>query len=444
MSRLHFSSSLDTLSPQHTAVRFLRVMLTVKLVSVIGSIALLSARVGLNLATVNLLVSWPIVPVWLLALLPVSERRLGRFFLPTVLTLTIMAQSLESGLLAFLTPPEGRLRVPFGSALFLPLEVRFFEPLFLLLVAVVLGAWVYGRRGAWLTAGLSGALMIINSIAEDVLTESARVVDFGPFRSTPLSILSVVILRVSLLIVVGYIVGTLAEQERQQTRALSAANAQLRAQAMVTEQLAVARERNRLARDLHDTLAHSLAGLVVQLQAIDTLVKDEPEAAHTELIKARQLAQKGLQGARQAIQDLRVNPIEDLGLARALEREAIDFGDRAGVQVNVRVSDPPVALPGEVAAQVWHIAQEALHNVEHHADAKCVTVSLAQTDGQLELVVADDGRGFAADEVRGDRFGLRGMRERAEMIGGALTVSSTAGQGTRVELTLNTVALGSG
>jgi len=239
------------------------------------------------------------------------------------------------------------------------------------------------------------------------------------------------------LIVIGWIVGTLAEQERQHTQEISAANVKLREQTLAMEQLATARERNRLARDLHDTLAHSLAGLVVQLQAIETLLKAEPDAARSELAKARQLAQAGLQETRQAIQDLRIDPIEDLGLARALERSALDFGDRAGVQVEVHISDPQASIANDVAVQIYFIAQEALSNIERHADARQVDVSLARSKGQLLLTISDDGRGFDESEVDEERFGLQGMYERAEMIGAILSVTSTVGQGTVVQLTIS-------
>jgi len=167
--------------------------------------------------------------------------------------------------------------------------------------------------------------------------------------------------------VIGYIVGTLAEQERKHTQEISAANVKLREQASAMEQLATARERNRLARDLHDTLAHSLAGLVVELQAIETLFKAEPEAARSELVKARRIAQEGLQETRQAIQDLRVNPIEDLGLARALERAAVDFGDRASVQIDLHIGDPQGGhFERRSGADSLH-CQEAFNNIERHA-----------------------------------------------------------------------------
>jgi signal transduction histidine kinase len=244
---------------------------------------------------------------------------------------------------------------------------------------------------------------------------------------------------VLLLAVIGYIVGLLVEHERKQSNALLAANAQLREQSAAIEQLATARERNRLARDLHDTLAHSLAGLVVQTEAIDTLIDSEPAAVRSELAKARSLAQAGLKEARQAIVDLRTNPVDDLGLARALERAANDFGDRTGVQIDLHIAEPAESISNDTGAQILRIAQEALNNIEQHAGAKHVSVSLSQQSDKLRLEITDDGRGFTDDEVTDERFGLTGMRERAEMIGGELKVVSQIGQGTKVSLLLSLV-----
>ncbi len=434
-----FISPINTLLPQATAVRLLRIMLSIALLPALIGTLTLWATFGPESALAVLLIMWPIGGAWLFVVMPGLDRRLGARYLPLALTFTIAAQTLQSSLVSFANSPlETRIRT-FGVPRFVPpLDMRLVEPLFLLLVAVVIAAWAYGRRGAWLAAGLSGLLMIIGGLIEDLLTGVPRpgaMLLFGAVSPWP--IVAVIALRLPLLIVAGYIVGTLAEQERQQTTALSAANAKLREQAATAEQLATARERNRLARDLHDTLAHSLAGLVVQLQAIDTLLKAEPEAARSELAKARQLAQTGLQEARHAIQDLRANPIDDLGLARALERAALDFGERAGVQVEVRVAEPKQPLTETVAAQILRIAQEAFNNVERHADAEHVSVALAQANGRLTLSVTDDGRGFTDADVNDDRFGLTGMRERAEMIGGRLQVASAPGQGTTIQFTMS-------
>ncbi|MBI5563581.1 MAG: sensor histidine kinase [Chloroflexi bacterium] len=437
MSR--FTSPIHTLLPQATAVRLLRIMLSISLVpAAIGALAIW-AGLGAESAVIMLLIMWPNGVAWLFVILPGLDRRLGQRYLPIALILTIAAQTLESSLVSFANSPlEPRFRIMSTPRFAPPVDMRLVEPLFLLLVAVVIAAWAYGRRGAWLAAGLSGVLMIIGGIVEELLTGMPRpgaLLLFGAI--SPWSIVSVIALRLPLLVVAGYIVGTLAEQERQQTVALSAANVKLREQASTAEQLATARERNRLARDLHDTLAHSLAGLVVQLQAIDTLLKAEPEAARSELVKAQQLAHTGLQEARHAIQDLRANPIDDLGLARALEREALDFGERTGVQIELHIGEPKTALTDTVATQLLRIAHEAFNNIERHADAQHVRVALQPENNHLTLIVADDGRGFTADEVSGDRFGLQGMRERAEMIDGTLHVTSAVGQGTLIQLTMS-------
>lgn len=438
MSRLHLTPP-ETIVPLKTATRLLRIAVSLKVVTLMLAVIILLLRLGGGVLAAIVLISWPSLLLWVFVMLPGVERPLGRYYLPVSLALTIIAQTLESVSTALLLPPV--IFAPgLGFARFgLPVEVRTVEPLFLLLVAVVIGAWAYGKRGAWATAGFASVLLLgstlLDSYTGRILIVGDRLdeVSRGPLAL----IIPVLALRVPLLIVVGYIVGTLAEHERNRALELSAANMKLHEQALATGQLAAARERNRLARDLHDTMAHSLAGLVVQLQAIDTLLKAEPETARSELAKAQKIAQEGLRETRHAIQDLRVNPIEDLGLARALERAALDFGDRAGVQVDLDISDPQASISNDVAGQILFIAKEAFNNIERHADARCVEVALAQSDGHLLLKISDDGRGFDEARVDEERFGLQGMYERAEMIGAQLKVDSAVGRGTTVQLSMN-------
>jgi signal transduction histidine kinase len=440
MSRLSLTPP-NTIVPVKTAMRLLRIALVLKIVPVALAALVLLIRWGGQILDDIALVSWPSLLVLVFVLLPGVERRLGRYYLPVSLALTISAQIAESMLTALALPTVRFMPGSNFPRVGMPVEVRTVEPLFLLLVAVVIGAWAYGRRGAWLTAGFASVLLLaatlVDSYTGRILFAGDRFDDVLHFSPWVL-LVPVLGLRIPLLIVIGWIVGTLAEQERKHAQDLGAANVKLREQALATEQLATARERNRLARDLHDTLAHSLAGLVVQLQAIATLLKAEPDAARSELTKAQRIAQEGLQETRQAIQDLRVDPIEDLGLARALERLVIDFGDRAGVQVELHINDPQASISNSMASQIFFIAKEALNNVERHADAHCVTVTLARQAGQLLLRISDDGRGFEAGAVaEAERFGLQGMYERAEMIGAQLSVKSEVGQGTVVQLTMS-------
>lgn len=439
MSRL--IPSIDTATPQHTVVRLLRIMLLIDLIPTIISAVLLWIRFGSATGLSALIVAVPSAIVWVFVMLPGLDRRLGRFYIPICLGLTIAAQVIESSLPTLIGPTFQFERSFTGQRPFFtaPLEVRFGEPLFLLLAATVLGAWVYGRKGAWLTAGFATLMLTAGSVLTALTGNFLIISGREGFRTEiqPLAFIAPnIIQRALLLLVIGYIVGILAEHERKQKVELLTANSKLREQAAAVEQLATARERNRLARDLHDTLAHSLAGLVVQTEAIDTLIDSEPATARSELTKARSLAQAGLKEARQAIVDLRTNPVEDLGLARALEREANDFGDRTGVEIELHVTEPRTNISNDTGAQILRIAQEALNNVEQHAGAKRVSVSLTQPADKLTLAIADDGRGFTEAEVTDERFGLTGMRERAEMIGAELKVDSRVGQGTKVLLTL--------
>ncbi|HET7378343.1 MAG TPA: histidine kinase, partial [Anaerolineae bacterium] len=383
MSRL--IPAIDTLTPQRTVIQLLRIMLLIDIAPAIIGAIYLSLRFDPNVGLPALLLAFPTSIVLIVLVLPGLDRRFGRYYIPLCLGLTIAAQVIESWL-----PPLLATSFQFqqsfigqrpGGFTGVSLETRFGEPLLLLLVVTILGAWVYGRRGAWLTTGFTAIMLMIGAVVE-ALTGNFLIVRGGnAIRSeiTPLAfILPNVIQRILLLAVTGYIVGLLVEHERKQSSDLLVANTKLHEQAGAVEQLATARERNRLARDLHDTLAHSLAGLVVQTAAIDTLMDSEPAAARSELTKARSLAQAGLKEARQAIIDLRTNPVEDLGLARALTRTANDIGDRAGVKTDLQITEPQSAISNDIGAQILRIAQEAFNNIEQHADAKRVRVSLSQ------------------------------------------------------------------
>jgi signal transduction histidine kinase len=236
------------------------------------------------------------------------------------------------------------------------------------------------------------------------------------------------------ILILAYITATLATAQRESNEALSAANQQLAAQAAMMEQLAVSRERNRLARELHDTLAHSLSGTAVTLQAINTLLKHDPTAAAAELLVAQSQIRDGLAEARRAITALRASPLEELGLAEAVRQRAQAIEARANLPIRCTIAVLPL-LPEDVAQAVYRIVEEALTNAEKHAQASQVTVELLHTAGWLTLRVQDDGVGFAVDEVWGNgRFGLVGMRERAELIKAEFTVQSAPGQGTTLTL----------
>jgi len=245
----------------------------------------------------------------------------------------------------------------------------------------------------------------------------------------------VTLLRTTLYALVGYVVVRLARAQRRQREALHQANLRLAHYAATLEQLAVSRERNRLARDLHDTLAHTLSGVAVQLEAARSLWEGDPHLARAMLQEALSATRSGLGEARNAIHALRAAPLDDLGLALAVRRLARSTAERANLALELQVPESCGEVAPVIEQAVYRIADEALANAARHAQAHDLLVRLARRGDTLELTISDDGRGFDPDRPppRG-HYGLQGMRERAEMIGSELEVVSKPGRGTTVRL----------
>lgn len=147
----------------------------------------------------------------------------------------------------------------------------------------------------------------------------------------------------------------------------------------------------------------------------------------------------GLTDTRRALKALRSQALEDLGLRMAVQNLAQDAAARAGLSLHLDLPNEPLELTPDVDQCVYRIAQEALENVVHHARATRVGVSLGLDHSLLRLTVSDDGLGFSSAGAEGeDRYGIRGMEERARMVGGRLEVQTVPQQGTSVTLTLRT------
>ncbi|MCC7369767.1 MAG: response regulator [Chloroflexi bacterium] len=224
-----------------------------------------------------------------------------------------------------------------------------------------------------------------------------------------------------------------------QSAAVAIEHAQLYARA---RELGMAEERNRLAREVHDTLAQGLTAITLQLEAAERLMP--PGAEANRLVgEARSLARRSLAEARRAVWGLAPSPLDGRSLAEALADEVAGFGRRTGLTATFAARGEPPKVPGEQAAAILRVVQEALHNVEKHAQASRVRVELEylQTSEarHLQFLVADDGVGFDpteahAGEIRADGggFGLTSMQERMRLIGGRLDVESAPGWGARI------------
>jgi signal transduction histidine kinase len=201
---------------------------------------------------------------------------------------------------------------------------------------------------------------------------------------------------------------------------------------------AVTRERLRLARDLHDTLAHSMMAMLAEIRILRKLFTADPGAMAAELARAEETAHQGLKEARAAIAQLRFNSVRDIGLAGALGDFVKMFVERTGIAVQYTSDAQAGALADERAETLFRIAEEALRNVQQHAGATQVTVSLrAPGNGQgLTLTIADDGVGFDAQAAHPGHYGLAGLREQAQLIGATLTIESAAQRGTTLKVAL--------
>lgn len=297
----------------------------------------------------------------------------------------------------------------------------------LLMIALVPAAWQYDFQKVFI---VNTGLGIFDGLYMVFL--------FGGFSTDLLMPLFAIFIRVLTLNLVALMITELMATQREQRRDLMRANLRLSQQALVQDQLAVSRERNRLARELHDTLAHTLSGLTVQLEAIHTIIETDQQEVNDMLEKALFTARDGLEETRRAMKALRAEPLEDLGLQLALQNLVANIQARANLDMHLNLSDHSFAFTQDEEQMVYRITQEALENIVHHAKAKNVWIELIQESGASILKIRDDGIGFDLSNLKKkhDRLGLKGMRERAEMFNANLKIDSQSGEGTLIQLRL--------
>jgi len=199
-------------------------------------------------------------------------------------------------------------------------------------------------------------------------------------------------------------------------------------------ELAALRERERLAREMHDGLGHTLAALSVQLEAVQRLYRVDPERASAQVDALKALTRASMAELRSSLAGLRAPGLEDRSFEPALQALCAEFEQRSGVKAELALEGDISSMPAAVTEALWRVAQEALTNVEKHAQAQQVTLTLAAGSLQVTLSVCDDGVGIPAGllPVNG-HYGLVGMRERVEGLGGELQVTQPPGGGTCVQ-----------
>ena len=302
-----------------------------------------------------------------------------------------------------------------------------------LLVSTVLLAWQYRFRSVIISVSamiITDILLLYIKLPWDVFSQIALSSVFNFFG----------------LALIGYIICLLVVQLKSRNKSLHDMNRKLANHAATIEELAISWERNRLAQELHDTLAHSLSALAVQLEAVRSLWDVDNEKAFSLLNQADEITRNGLSEARGALQALRAVPLQDLGLINALENLADESAERINANLIKDIPDTPIAdISMHLEQTIYRIAQESLENVVRHSMAKNITLRLTLVAEQPEfksliMEVSDDGIGFDIGNIQEpidpnqQRWGLIGLQERAALVGGSLDIISSPGSGTRIRL----------
>lgn len=388
--------------------------------AIIGAVYFFARWVyGMSMAENQIIISqmeyFIIVHAFLLVylLIPWLERQLKQYYLPIILVFYSVA--LVVGSVIYLYVPD-RTIVDFITNSYGLVPI--------LIVPLVFIAWQYDRKHVLIYTAFTNVsdIAIAVVIAQGISLEN-------------LPILSMPIIRGFAFMMVGLVVNQLSDSSRKQKHRLLLANVQLSQYSNTLEHLATSRERNRLARELHDTTAHTLSGISVNLEALKTIAPEDNPEMQGMISTTLEAARNGLSDTRRALKDLRAQSLEDLGLELALRQLIDSVAERAGLKTNVNIDTPLPYLAPNIEQVFYRIAQESLENTARHANAYMVTVELHEEDGKLTMLIQDDGRGFNMNEVHGEgHFGLKGMHERALTIGAELTIESQLGGGTNVQL----------
>jgi signal transduction histidine kinase len=291
-----------------------------------------------------------------------------------------------------------------------------------LFAPLVVVSWQYSMRQVFLYSGLVAVLNLF--LFSRTLTFQELISD---------SLLAVFLIQLTLYLLAGNMIVKFMKIQRDQWQQLRDANERLARHASTVEQLTISRERNRLAREVHDVLAHTLSGVAVQLEGVRAMLHHDPEQAGALLNHSLQAVREGLTETRRALQELRAKPLEDLGLTLAIKSLAESIADRVDSKIEAKVDNNLGDISVELEQCIYRITQEALTNIADHAQAKSAQLTLKREGAQIKLIITDDGCGFDPNALDGNnKYGLRGMRERAEMIGGNLSIESQPGKGTTI------------
>jgi len=347
-----------------------------------------------------------------------------------------------------------------------PLPLRYAVGLWVSLYLVVMMLTLINTSFVWdfyvvfaISFGLFGGVRLLLAVSSMALTMFAfqGLLVWPPTGGALVGIASQVLTLFSITgfnMLFQHLIGERFERNKLFTQ-LTQANGELEeahrqlAQSVAQEQeLAVLRERSRLAREMHDTIGHALVLISVKLEAAQRLRERDPERCDHELESTKQIARETMTALRASIADLRSPTLEHAHINQALSRSARELAQRTGLHVTYTLQADIDLLPEAIEEILWKVSQEAFTNIEKHAHASHVQVRISRQDEKLLMRIHDDGIGLPPALNQPDKdgsfvynspgghYGLRGMLERIEAIGGHLTLHSGKEQGTTIEVEL--------
>jgi len=300
-------------------------------------------------------------------------------------------------------------------------NIGFSFALFMALLGEAIGLYGLNRRG--LLAGVYYLVLLAVSL-----------IQLSGWASSKFVLLGTLPIALFVVIYVSLYMRQVEARERAQslTDELEKANRQLSEYAAQVEDLTIANERQRMARELHDTLSQGLAGLILQLEAADAhLANDRDDKAKSIISNAMGQARITLADARRAIDDLRQPSLDDLD--SAFRREIDRFTEATGIPVNFH-SDPTSPLPAPVTETLVRALAESLTNIANHAEAQTVDVDITAQDNNIILTIKDDGIGFDTSSIPSGHYGILGIKERVRLVNGNIEVQSESGNGTTIRI----------
>lgn len=302
----------------------------------------------------------------------------------------------------------------------------------LYLIVLIRSCFLFEAHGRWIVAGLSLMLFLVHQVQYINTITPLMIPDVQQQRIWMHQVAEVLMFGLGLFFV-SQLVATLLTERKMQEQ-LNSTHQQLQQYALKIEDLAAVQERNRIAREIHDSLGHALTTMNVQLQTAVKLWQYDPSQAKPFLEQAQRLGTLAMKEVRHSVHALRADAQTEEPLEQSLATLAEDFCQGTGVAVTTQISLQTV-LPARLKKTIYRVAQEALTNICKHARASAVQLHLHQTSDRVCLTISDNGRGFQL-QSHATGFGLHSMRERVTALDGTFHIETALGSGCRIQIEL--------